>query len=190
MLLALRFNAAQRLSSTLARAYRTPGAAIVCALGYGCSTVDFAMGSRMSGEIHVRFCEGLGVRFPRATHLIVGFEYGADAQWFYQELPKRLAKFGLSMAADKSGILRFSRSDVKGSGCFTFLGFEFYWARRRNGKLTVKRRTSKKKFKASLLNLKQWLRKNRSRPLKVLAVMLRRWSTSVGPGVGFGKYRK
>ena len=27
------------------------------------------MGSRMSREVHVRFCEGLGVRFPRATLL-------------------------------------------------------------------------------------------------------------------------
>ena len=25
----------------------------------------------MSREIHVRFCEGLGVRFPRATRLVV-----------------------------------------------------------------------------------------------------------------------
>jgi len=25
--------------------------------------------SRMNQEVHVRFCEGLGVKFPRATHL-------------------------------------------------------------------------------------------------------------------------
>jgi hypothetical protein len=24
-------------------------------------------GSRMSGDVHVRFCEGLGVKFPRAV---------------------------------------------------------------------------------------------------------------------------
>ena len=24
-------------------------------------------GSRMNGDVHVRFCEGLGVKFPRAT---------------------------------------------------------------------------------------------------------------------------
>ena len=90
------------------------------------------------------------------------------------ELPKRLAKFGLSMAMEKSGILRFSRCDLKGSKCFTFLGFEFYWARTRKGKVTVKRRTSKKKFKASLSGLKEWLRNNRSRPLKDLAPTLRR----------------
>ena len=36
-------------------------------------------GSRMSREVHVRFCESLGVRFPRATHPYVritgGFVY-------------------------------------------------------------------------------------------------------------------
>ena len=26
-------------------------------------------GSRMSGDVHVRFCERLGVKVPRATHL-------------------------------------------------------------------------------------------------------------------------
>jgi len=26
--------------------------------------------SRMTGDCHVRFCEGLGVKFPRATRLV------------------------------------------------------------------------------------------------------------------------
>lgn len=121
-----------------------------------------------------RKIKGAKVYMRYADDFVVGFEDGADAEWFFRELPKRLAKFGLSMAEDKSGILRFSRFDVKGSGCFTFLGFEFYWANTRQGKKTVKRRTSKKKFRASLANLKEWLGKNRSRPLKVLAVTLRR----------------
>ena len=117
---------------------------------------------------------GAMVYMRYADDFVVGFEYGADAEWFFRELPKRLAKFGLSMAEDKSGILRFSRCDVKGSGCFTFLGFEFYWRNTRQGKPTVKRRTSKKKFRASLAALKDWLRNNRSRPLRELAETLRR----------------
>lgn len=95
-----------------------------------------------------RRIRGVKVYIRYADDFIVGFENGADARWFEKELPKRLAKFGLSIAEDKSGILRFSRCDVKGSGCFTFLGFEFYWANTRTGKKTVKRRTSKKKYRA------------------------------------------
>jgi group II intron reverse transcriptase/maturase len=125
---------------------------------------------------------GAMVYMRYADDFVAGFEYGEDAQRFSRELPGRLAKFALSMAEDKSGILRFSRCDVKGSGCFTFLGFEFYWGNTRQGKVTVKRRTSKKKFRASLANLKEWLGKNRSRPLKVLAVTLRR------KFVGYGNY--
>ncbi len=36
-------------------------------------------GSRMSREAHVRFCEGLGVRFPRPTHPYVSTWQG----WLY-----------------------------------------------------------------------------------------------------------
>ena len=36
--------------------------------------------SRMSREIHVRFSEGLGVRFPWATRLVACFERAAGAR--------------------------------------------------------------------------------------------------------------
>lgn len=117
---------------------------------------------------------GAKVYMRYADDFIVGFEHKADAEWFYQELPKRLAKFGLSIAEDKSGILRFSRFDLKGSKCFTFLGLEFYWAKTRKGKRTIKRRTSKKKFRSSLKNLKEWMNKNCFRPLKKIAYTLKR----------------
>jgi RNA-directed DNA polymerase len=117
---------------------------------------------------------GAHVYMRYADDFVVGFEYGGDAERFFDELPERLAKFGLSMAMEKSAILRFSRCDPEGSKCFTFLGFEFYWARTRKGKATVKRRTSRKKFKASLSGLKEWVRNNRCQPLKELAVTLRR----------------
>jgi len=117
---------------------------------------------------------GAHVYMRYADDFVVGFEYGTDAERFFDELPGRLAKFRLGMAMEKSAILRFSRCDLRGSGCFTFLGFDFYWARTRKGKSTVKRRTSKKKFRASLAGLKEWARKNRSRPLRELARTLRR----------------
>lgn len=125
-------------------------------------------------KIVPRGLRGAKVYMRYADDFVIGFEYGDDAKWFFEELPKRLAQFGLSIAEDKSGILRFSQCDVKGSKCFTFLGFEFYWANTRHGKKTVKRRTSKAKFRASLSNLKEWAMKNRSRPLKEWAVTLRR----------------
>ena len=43
-------------------------------------------GSRMTRECHVRFCESAGVRFPRATHLIVGFQHKSDARRFLEAM--------------------------------------------------------------------------------------------------------
>ncbi len=131
------------------------------------------MGSRMSREVHVRFCEGLGVRFPRATHLICAFQYGSDARRFHEELPGRLGKFALEVSEEKTNILEFSRFNVEGSRPFTFLGLDFYWARDRSGKPTVKRRTNKKKFRQSLQNLTEWIKKNRNQRIGRIAAMLR-----------------
>ena len=108
-----------------------------------------------------------------ADDYVVGFEYGYEAESFFKELPDRLGKFSLELAMDKSGVLRFSRFDLKGSQRFVYLGFDFYWARTRTNKLTIKRRTNKKKFRAALLSLKEWLKGARSTPLRKLAATLR-----------------
>ena len=43
--------------------------------------------SRMSREVHVRFCEGLGVRFPRATRLLEAYRAAwSEAEILFQIL--------------------------------------------------------------------------------------------------------
>ena len=95
----------------------------------------------MSGDVHVRFCERLGGKFPGATRLVCAFERQADAERFYQVLPRRLAKYGLEVAEDKTNLIRFSPVNWKASGAFEFLGFEIRWGRGRWGKPVIKRRT-------------------------------------------------
>jgi hypothetical protein len=63
----------------------------------------------MSREVHVRFCESLGVRFPGATHPIVGFQYQTDADRFLEQSWKRLAQFGLELHPDKTRRIEFGR---------------------------------------------------------------------------------
>ena len=46
----------------------------------------------MSRETHVQFCEGLGVQFPGATHLVVSFENRIEAERFLKAFRERLAK--------------------------------------------------------------------------------------------------
>jgi hypothetical protein len=67
-------------------------------------------------------------------------------------LPDRLAKFHLELVTEKSSLVKFNRWEPDTSGRFTFLGFDFYWARtRRNPKYAVvKLRTTSKKPSAFL----------------------------------------
>ena len=99
------------------------------------------------------------IRF--ADDFVCAFERKEDAEGFYEDLGERLAKFGLEVAADKTRILRFSRFDLQGSGRFEFLGFEFRWEHGRRGGVFVKRRTSRKKLRASVANFTAWIRRNR-----------------------------
>ena len=59
----------------------------------------------MSREVDVRFRESLGVQFPRATRLICAFQNHNDVVRFQNVLVKRLARFGLSLAEEKSSLL-------------------------------------------------------------------------------------
>jgi RNA-directed DNA polymerase len=118
-----------------------------------------------------------GVHFMRyADDSIVCFENENDARAYLQALPKRLEKFSLQLAEEKSSLVRFERWNPEQSGRFTFLGFDFHWARSRRHKhyAYVKRVTNKEKFRASLLAFKEWIKRSRSVKLPDLLVVLRR----------------
>lgn len=90
-----------------------------------------------------------------ADDFVCAFQNRSDAESFFEELGERLGTFGLEVALDKTRIVRFCR--------FDFLGFEFYWERTRSGRPGVKRRTSRKKLRASLATITDWIRRNRHR---------------------------
>lgn len=115
----------------------------------------------------------LWMRF--ADDFILCFERKDDAENVLAWLGPRLGEFSLSLAEEKSGLVKFNRWEPDDSGKFTFLGFDFYWARTRrnpNHKM-VKRRTSKKKLRAALAGMKAWIWSNRSRPLDWIVEKLR-----------------
>ena len=65
--------------------------------------------SRMRRESPVRFREGLGVKFPRATRLVMGFACEEDARRVMDVLPKRFEKYGLTIHPDKTRLVPFER---------------------------------------------------------------------------------
>lgn len=102
------------------------------------------------------------------------FQYKEDADKFYESLILRLAKFNLEIAKEKTKIIKLEEDkddndndDNKGGHSFDFLGFTHYIGIDRYGKTRIMRKTSKKKYKASLKRCKEWIRTNRTLPAKL-----------------------
>lgn len=105
-------------------------------------------------------CKGKASLCRYADDFVCAFECESDAARFYRALGTRLESFGLEVAQEKTQLLRFSRQDWSANGTFEFLGFEFRWGRGRWGKAALKRRTSRKKYRASLASFQAWCREH------------------------------
>lgn len=113
-------------------------------------------------------CKG-EARLIRYCDDFVGlFQVQADAEAFYTGLKRRLEKFHLEAAADKTKVIYFSRYSKVEDEAFDFLGFEYRWGLSRNDKRIIKRRTSRKKLRISVANFTEWIKKNRHKGLKWL----------------------
>ena len=95
-----------------------------------------------------------------ADDFICAFQSQRDAKRFYEVLGKRLGKFGLTLAEEKTRIIRFSRLYREDKAMFEFLGFEFRWRMSRAGKVHLWKRTSRKKYRNSIKNFDEWCREN------------------------------
>lgn len=110
---------------------------------------------RMKGEMYY-------VRY--ADDFLVLFEYEKDARKVYDVLGKRLDRYSLELAKDKTRILPIGRNSEGGKE-FDFLGFTFYDTRTRTGTYRLGVRSSKKKLKTKKKNVKEWLKANMHMPV-------------------------
>ncbi len=94
-----------------------------------------------------------------ADDFVCLFRSRADAEMFYEWLPRRLAKFKLETAPDKTQIIRFNFAHRDNS--FDFLGLEFRWRISRKGRPYISPRTSLKRMRSALRDFRQWCRENR-----------------------------
>jgi group II intron reverse transcriptase/maturase len=118
--------------------------------------------------------KGRAMLIRYADDFVVAFQYREDARTFYRELPKRLEKFNLTVAPEKTHLKRFSRFHPGQERSFQFLGFEFHWDVDRQGEPRLRRRTAPKKHKATLREWYQWIKLNRSTRLNVFMPQLKR----------------
>jgi group II intron reverse transcriptase/maturase len=118
-----------------------------------------------------------------ADDSVVGFEGRAQALRFLDHLKARLARFGLSLNETKTRVLQFGRfaaEQRKRAGkrrpeTFDFLGFTHFCATTRtNGRFTVRRLTSAKRMRATLVALRLTLNRRRHEPIPSIGKWLRR----------------
>lgn len=114
-------------------------------------------------------CRGYSSILRYADDVIAVFENEDDAHRFMRVLPKRLEKYGLRLNAKKTHLLasgkRHTRSCFqvgKRPSTFDYLGLTHYWGHSRKGYVRLKRKTSKKRLRRALAELKHWLSQMRS----------------------------
>jgi group II intron reverse transcriptase/maturase len=116
---------------------------------------------RLQGRAHL-------IRY--ADDALIVFASERDARRVLAVLPKRFAKYGLTLHPEKTRLIEFRRPDRRSPsegdrsgrpGTFNLLGFTHFWAKSRRGNWVVKRKTARDRFGRALKCIAQWCRSNR-----------------------------
>jgi RNA-directed DNA polymerase len=109
------------------------------------------------------------IRF--ADDFVIGYEREDDARRILAVLPKRFARFKLTIHPQKTRLVRFQPprgldEGERGDGRFDFLGLTHYWAKSRRGYWVIKRRTAKKRLWRAMRAVWHWCRAHRHDPIR------------------------
>ena len=103
---------------------------------------------------------------------VLCFQYREDAEKVMEVLPKRFARFGLTLHPEKTRLVDFGRyaeehakRQGKKPATFDFLGFTHLCARSRRGKFMVNVRTMNKRLRRGLTAVAEWCREHRHEPV-------------------------
>jgi RNA-directed DNA polymerase len=106
------------------------------------------------------------VRF--ADDFILGFSEESDAEKVMEVLPKRFAKYELTLHPEKTKMIDLN-SKRGGSGrSFDFLGFTHYLGESSKGYKVLKRKTSSKRLTRAIVNISKFIKLNRHMKLSEL----------------------
>jgi RNA-directed DNA polymerase len=103
-----------------------------------------------------------------ADDAVLCFQHREDAEKVLQVLPKRFARYGLTLHPEKTCLVEFGRQALTRAiragtrtATFDFLGFTHKCARSRRGKFTVQVKTMKKRLRRSLKAVGEWCQVHR-----------------------------
>ena len=106
-----------------------------------------------------------------ADDFVMTFKTHNDAKRVMEVLGKRLERYGLTLHPDKTRLIDFrperrggTHPDSHGPP-FDFLGFTHTWVKSQNGKNVVRQTTAKSRLVRSLVQVNDWCRDNRHRPI-------------------------
>ena len=109
-----------------------------------------------------------------ADDAVLVFSREEDVRRVMEVLPKRFAKYGLTLHPVKTQVVDFRRPEVRqrdeprggGRQSFNVLGFTLHWGRSRAGRWVVKRKTATQRVSATLRRIAVWCRQNRHEPIR------------------------
>jgi RNA-directed DNA polymerase len=109
-----------------------------------------------------------------ADDFVMVFSDRRDAERVLAALPKRFARFGLTLHPEKTRMLRFLPPEPGGGKpeTFDFLGFTHYMGKSRRGYWVPFQQTSRKRMSRALKGLRDWMRANRNLPVRKQVVTL------------------
>ncbi len=117
-----------------------------------------------------------------ADDFVMGFEREDDARRVLAVLPKRFAKYGLTLHPTKTRLVPFRRPAYRETegrrtsgpepGTFNFLGFTHIWRRSRRGFWVVQLLTARDRFTRSLKRVSAWCRAQRHLSIPVQHTVL------------------
>jgi len=103
-----------------------------------------------------------------ADDFVLGFEDKSEAERVMRVLPKRFAKYELTLHPEKTRLIDLN-SKRGGSGrSFEFLGFTHYMGKSRKGHKVLKRKTSSKRLTRAIMNISKYIKLNRHLKLRNL----------------------
>jgi RNA-directed DNA polymerase len=131
--------------------------------------LHFVLDKWFEDEVKPRL-KGQAFAIRYADDGLLCFERREDAEKVMAVLPKRFAKFGLTLHPEKTRLVHFGRAalekaerDGTKADTFDFLGFTHLCARSLRGKFTIHVRTMKKRLRRSLTAVAAWCRQHRHR---------------------------